>query len=189
MRFLKTRVVYLIGFILVVVLAACAGILLGKRPIVTPKTLVIGNQGLTIGQKAPDFELPSLTSSSSITLKTAKGKPIILTFFASWCTPCKTDIPTIESFYRQNQNQISVIGIDTGDTKSAALNFVKSYDLTFPIGYDPTQELANVLYLIPGMPTTYFISDSHQVLGIQIGIVRPSLLQTWKQLFPKKASN
>lgn len=179
------RHLYWISVVVVISLTILVAIAVGRRPVVVPKTLVIGNQGLKIGQKAPDFSLPSLNNKNQISLALANREPMILTFFASWCEPCKSDLPVIESFYLKNSSQIAVIGIDTGDTKSDAISFIKTYHVTFPVAYDPTQELANDLYLIPGMPTTYFISSKHQVLGEQVGIVKPSTLEAWRSLLIK----
>jgi cytochrome c biogenesis protein CcmG/thiol:disulfide interchange protein DsbE len=86
---------------------------------------------------APSFDLPRLQGNGRISLADYKGKVVLLNVWASWCEPCKQESPLLERWHRQMLAKGgTVLGIDTLDVSSDALDFVKEYKLTYPQLHD-----------------------------------------------------
>ncbi len=106
---------------------------------------------------APDFIVPRL-GSGTLSLKEAHGRLVFLNFWATWCPPCKEEMPSMERLYRRHKAQgftIVAISIDSGSAESVAA-FMKRLGLTFPIGLDPKLEVAN-RYTVRALPSTFLI--------------------------------
>ena len=133
-------------------------------------------KGLTIGNTPPDFELMTL-DEEKIKLSDFKGKKVILNFWATWCPPCRAEMPHMENFYKKKAKDLNVEIIAVNLTSAEkGLNkiekvekFIDEYQLTFPIPLDTYGEVGNTYRIIP-IPTSYII-DSNGV--IQQKIVGP----------------
>lgn len=127
--------------------------------------------GLKQGDVPPDFELTTLTGDV-VRLSDYKGKKVILNFWASWCPPCKEEMPHMEEYYQKNKDLENVEIIAVNMTKSEkpgmVKKFVDSYGLTFPIPLDEEGKVMNAYQIIP-LPTTYMINTdgtiAHQISG------------------------
>ncbi|MFC4402778.1 redoxin domain-containing protein [Gracilibacillus xinjiangensis] len=118
--------------------------------------------GLNVGDKAPGFELQS-TTGDFIRLSDYKGKKVMLNFWATWCPPCRAEMPDMEKFYQDSD--IEILAINLVETESRFQNiqaFLEENQLTFPILLDNGNQ-ASDLYRIRPIPTTYLI-DSHGVI-------------------------
>jgi peroxiredoxin len=116
-----------------------------------------------LGKPAPDFSLPSL-GGKKVSLSDFKGKAVLLNFWATWCPPCKDEMPSMEKVYREqkaNGFEILAVSIDKGTKEIEA--FRKEYGLTFPILLDPDMLVA-ALYELAFVPTTYLIDRSGNVV-------------------------
>jgi peroxiredoxin len=116
-----------------------------------------------IGKPAPDFSLPSL-GGKKVSLSEYKGKAVFLNFWATWCPPCKDEMPSMEKIYREQKGrglEILAVSIDKGSKEVEA--FKKEYGLTFPILLDP-DNLVAALYELAFVPTTYLIDRSGNVV-------------------------
>jgi peroxiredoxin len=128
-------------------------------------TVKVGNR---IGFSAPDFTLPT-TDNKEFKLSDYRGKPVILNFWASWCGPCRYEVPAFKSFYEKYGNEgVSIIAVNTQDNPDSALAYAKSDGLKFTIPVDPQGKVAN-LYNVRGLPTTYFIDENGIITSIKIG--------------------
>lgn len=137
-------------------------------------TSVIDNEsGLEKGKEPPNFELPTL-SGENVKLSDYKGKIVILNFWASWCGPCKVEMPHMQNYYKNNKDaaNVEIIAVnmtseERGGQKSIQ-KFVEEYGLTFPILLDSDGKVMD-LYNIITIPTTYVISTdgviSQKILG------------------------
>lgn len=117
-----------------------------------------------VGFSAPDFSLLSLDSQEQ-TLTDLGGKPLILNFWASWCPPCKAEMPAFEEAFQEYSSsglQIIAINATNQDSLADVSRFVQEYKLSFPILMDQTGEVSKD-YLIHSLPTTYFI-DKHGII-------------------------
>jgi len=123
-----------------------------------------------IGFIAPDFTLISNTGQS-ITLSDLYGYPVILNFWASWCFPCRKEMPAIQQVYSDFENQgLIILGINTTnqDKKENAIAFSTKVGVTFPILFDENG-LVNTNYQIRALPTTFFIDTNGIIQDITIG--------------------
>ncbi len=138
-----------------------------------------------VGSQAPDFTLPPLTGSVPVDLD-ALGKdlhhPVILNFFASWCTPCQKETPLLAKAAAAEQadgGPIRFVGVDVNDRPSDALPFVRKAGITYPVGMDQTFRVTSGLYGLYGLPQTFFIDADGRVVAHTIGAVDDADLQRW----------
>lgn len=119
--------------------------------------------GLKVDERAPDFQLTTLTGES-VKLSDYRGKKIILNFWASWCPPCRYEMPYMEDYYKENKGhdnvEILAVNLTTkerGNLPDKISEFVDNYKLSFPILLDADGDLLN-LYRVTAYPTTYIIN-------------------------------
>lgn len=124
--------------------------------------------GLEVGKKAPDFQLTTL-NDKKISLSNLKGEKVMINFWATWCPPCRAEMPDMEKFY-QNKD-ITILAINLTSTESGlgdVRDFVKEFDLSFPILLDNQNNIATS-YQIRPIPTTYMVNSNgviqHKALG------------------------
>ncbi|OYV23976.1 MAG: hypothetical protein B7W95_00285 [Acidimicrobiales bacterium 20-64-4] len=121
------------------------------------------------GTNAIDFSLPSVTGSHDVlSLRRFQDRPLVINFWASWCVPCRTEMPLLEKAYLTEGGKIAFVGIDTNDTPTAARAFLNQVHVSYPTASDTTGSLA-VKYGLFGLPTTLFVSAKGVVLGRHIG--------------------
>jgi cytochrome c biogenesis protein CcmG, thiol:disulfide interchange protein DsbE len=110
-----------------------------------------------VGKLAPDFALPAL-DGKRVTLSAFVGRPVVLTFFASWCHPCEEDMPVLERAQKDAGNRIAVIGVNYQDFASDTRDFVQRLGVTFPtLVEDSTDNPVAARYDVHAMPDTLFI--------------------------------
>ncbi|WP_312473164.1 redoxin domain-containing protein [Neobacillus sp.] len=126
-----------------------------EKPETTSQTTA-NNEGLAIGAKAPDFELKTLTGET-VKLSSLKGKKVMLNFWATWCPPCKAEMPEMEQFYKQAGDDIVILAVNI-DPQLDVQGFVNENKITFPILLDADDKV-NETYKILSIPTTYFIDS------------------------------
>jgi peroxiredoxin len=118
---------------------------------------------------AGDFTVPGLTGQL-LRLSDFRGRVVFLNFWATWCPPCKEEMPSMERLYRRykdNSFTILALSIDSGDAGRVA-GFVKKLGLTFPIGLDRKQDVANQ-YSVRGLPATFLIDRKGTIAAVAIG--------------------
>lgn len=118
--------------------------------------------GLEINNFAPNFELESLSGEVK-KLSDYRGKKVFLNFWASWCGPCKTEMPYMESYYEKygSVDNIEIVAVNMTNSernKEKIEDFVEENRLTFPVLLD-TQGEVEKLYKVIGYPTTYLINE------------------------------
>ena len=115
---------------------------------------------LTVGKVAPDFNLPDL-NEKEIRLSDFRGKVVFVNFWATWCKPCREEMPSMEVLYKNFEKDglvILAISIDRVTTKKDIPPFVKSLNLTFPILVDSWGQ-TDKRYKLMGVPETYIIDQ------------------------------
>ncbi len=118
---------------------------------------------------APEFSLPTL-SGKSVRLSDLRGKVVLLNFWATWCVPCRTEMPAIEELYqRQKDRGLEVVAVNLDKLSTAGVEaFVKEVAVTFPVVLDPSWSTA-LAYRVLGLPTTYLIDRAGNVVVREVG--------------------
>jgi cytochrome c biogenesis protein CcmG/thiol:disulfide interchange protein DsbE len=118
---------------------------------------------------APDFSVPGL-HASSIRLRDFRGQVILLNFWATWCPPCREEMPSMERLYRRFKSTGFVILALSIDSKGEEVvsPFVKSFALTFPVGLDPKMTVAGE-YRMAGLPTSILIDAAGAIAAVAVG--------------------
>lgn len=126
-------------------------------------------------QKAIDFTAEDF-DGKEVKLSDYFGKPIVLNFWASWCPPCKAEMPHFEKAYKENKDvQFLMVNTTTGDTYSDAVNLIKSEGYTFPVFFDTKGE-ASYNYDVVSLPMTIFIDKDGNLVSYHIGMISESKL-------------
>jgi peroxiredoxin len=106
---------------------------------------------------AGNFSLPALASGETITLDDYRGDVIYLTFWASWCIPCRQEMPYLAQLWQRHREAgLQVIGINVEEDIDAARQFAREYDLPFPLVHDGNRAVSTQ-YRVPGFPTHYIV--------------------------------
>ena len=125
---------------------------------------------------APNFSLTTL-EGTTITLDSLRGGPVLINFWATWCEPCRVEMPYLQEFYEAHQSSgLRVLAVNLGETPDIIRTWVDDFGLTFDILLDPQQSLA-VLYQIRGQPSTFAISPDGIINAIYYGPVSVEQLQ------------
>src|SRR5512143_2601492 len=123
-----------------------------------------------VGFSAPVFTLASLTGES-ITLSDLRGKVVVLNFWASWCPPCRAEMPALNAVYQKFRDQgLIVLGVNTTfqDDETSARAAVRDWGLSFPIAFD-RDGVTSRQYRVQAMPTTFFIGRDGVIGDIVLG--------------------
>ncbi len=120
-----------------------------------------------LGFRAPDFELSDL-NNQRVRLSALRGKPILLNFWASWCPPCRKEIPELQQFFSSYGDRISVIGINWNDQVETVREFLTRHGVTY-INVLDTHGKVFVLYRLTGLPTSFFIDEEGIIRGQWLG--------------------
>ena len=122
------------------------------------------------GFPAPDFSLDSNTGKT-ITLSSLRGQPVLINLWASWCSPCRAEMPAIQRVYEDYQNKgLQILAVNTThqDDPNAALDFANELGLTFPILFDKDGSVSR-LYQLGALPSSYFIGKDGVIQEIVVG--------------------
>jgi peroxiredoxin len=112
----------------------------------------------------PEFSL-STPDGKKISLKDFRGKIVLLNFWASWCVPCREEMPAMEKLYQEyKQKNFVVLAIAVKDRKQDAVDFVKELKISYPIALDPEAQVGS-LYGAWGLPATYLIGPKGEGLA------------------------
>lgn len=111
--------------------------------------------GIQPGEVAPDFELETL-DGDVIKLSELKGEKVILNFWASWCPPCREEMPEMQEFYDNHSDDINIIAVNYNEKDEKVIEFLDEFGYTFPSPLDRDGTTGNE-YGVLTLPTTYFI--------------------------------
>jgi peroxiredoxin len=142
------------------------------------KQSATSNQGLIRpGQPAPDFDLPAL-SGETLRLSDLKGQVVLVNLWATWCPPCKAEMPAINAFYRAHREAgFTALMANMQEDGETVRAFIEANGFSFPALLDGQGELMK-LYGVRGLPTTFIIDRNGRVQHIQTGAITQAELET-----------
>jgi cytochrome c biogenesis protein CcmG/thiol:disulfide interchange protein DsbE len=121
-----------------------------------------------VGSNAPAFDLKTLDGATA-QLQTFHGKPLVVNFFASWCDPCREEMPLLNDLAAKSADQgYNLLGIAVEDTRAAVTEFATDAKLVFPIALDLNSTVKRA-YRIFGPPATFFIDSRGVIRDVVLG--------------------
>lgn len=142
--------------------------------------------GLDPEERAPSFTIQTLTGET-VSLEDFRGKRILLNFWATWCPPCKEEMPDMQTLYNEFKDQdFVVLAVNvtiTEKSSEAVTKFVEDYDLNFPILMDEKGEVAHQ-YEILSYPTSFFIDSDGIIRKKIVGGLSKKVMQSEMSLLP-----
>ncbi len=124
------------------------------------------------GRAAPDFLLQT-PDGGELRLSDLQGQPVLVNFWASWCSPCRAEMPELVAAYeRHRDNGLVIVGVNLQETDGQVTSFAEDFGVDFPLVIDRDGELSDVWRLggpIEGIPTSYFIDASGVIRALFYG--------------------
>lgn len=133
--------------------------------------------GARLGQPAPDFKLKTL-ADTMVALAALKGRPVVINFWASWCPPCRLEMPLLIAAYREHREQgLEVLAVNLTDQEHAKdiRRFVAEFAMPFPVALDQKGKVRGRYGLI-ALPTTVFVGSDGNVSVINSGPINAAIL-------------
>lgn len=114
-------------------------------------------------REAAGFTLPQLDGSGQVSLADYRGDVVYVSFWASWCAPCRQEMPYLAQLWERHHEQgFQVLAINVEEDSALAREFVRQYDLPFPILWDSVREVSS-RYRVPGFPTHYIVDRNGRI--------------------------
>lgn len=139
-------------------------------------------------QPAPDFTVYD-AAGKKINLSDYLGKPVVLNFWASWCGPCKSEMPGFDNLYKEYGDSVEFLMVNLTDgmqeTQEKADNFMKEEGYSFPIYYDHDSSAAYT-YGISSIPTTFLINTEGNIEAYAMGAISEDALENALDMIVEK---
>lgn len=159
---------YFILFSIVLLLLGAGWIWISKTPFGSDSEQA--SQIPRAGFKSPDFEVMTI-DGGEVKLSDYHGQPIILNLWASWCPPCRAEMPALQKVYQSYRDQglvVLAVNLTTQDSEDAARKFISELEVNMPILLDTSGEAARI-YESGALPTTYFIDRFGTINEVVVG--------------------
>ncbi len=127
------------------------------------------------GFAAPDFTAQAL-DGSRVRLADLRGRPVVINFWATWCPPCKEELPHLQSAAAAYGPQVVFLGVDNAEPADTVGAFVRANGVSYTILTDPSAAIAR-LYQVNGLPTTFFVDRDGVIRDMMMGPLTPAVLQ------------
>ncbi len=133
---------------------------------------------LEVSYAAPELSLTDL-QGSPVALADYQGTVVLVNNWATWCPPCKAEMPTLQAYYEEHKGQgFTIIAIEAGDPLAEVVSFVAEYGLTFPVWPDAAMKSIGA-FRNPGLPSSYVIDRSGTVRLAWAGAVSRDILEKY----------
>ena len=128
---------------------------------------------------APELTLTDLQGETH-SLADHHGQVVLVNIWATWCPPCKDEMPALQAFYNKyNQNGFTILAINDGESKTDVTQFVQDYQLTFPIWLDPTYLATEQAFKTINLPSSYIIDRNGTVRLMWVGGISRATLNKY----------
>lgn len=131
-----------------------------------------------VGNLAPDFTLQTF-DGQAVTLRdftAGGGTPVVLNFWATWCPPCRVEMPYFENVGRLYEGEVAVLGLNQAESAATIARYARDHGLTYPLLVDSDMKVNN-LYGVLNLPTTIFIDKNGVVSEVLIGTISQAVLE------------
>jgi thiol-disulfide isomerase/thioredoxin len=139
-------------------------------------------------QNPVNLTLPLLGGGNG-SLSSYKGKVVILNFWATWCPPCRSEMPSMETLYQHFKNQgLQILAVDMSEERDVVQQFVRSNRYTFPVLLDIDGKVGSQ-YGISAIPTTYILDREGKIIGRIVGSIRwdnPKVITAFEELLKSR---
>jgi len=135
--------------------------------------------------QAPDFQLAT-SDGSTMHLSDLRGKVVLLNFWATWCPPCKAEMPDLDAIHREYgpEHDFTVVGVNVGGEEAEVNAFAKQHGITFPLLLDTNGSVTNNSYNIRSLPTSLIIDRAGNIRDAWIGqLTRKAMLDRLEQVW------
>ncbi|WP_420628580.1 TlpA family protein disulfide reductase [Candidatus Leptofilum sp.] len=178
---LKTRFEWTILLLLAAMLGI-SWIIVSREPVTTAGGPITLTEAPIVGHLAPDFSLETAVGQSVVLSEIVDqaggvGQPVVLNFWASWCAPCRVEMPSLQQASVRYNGRAAFIGINQGEDWSTITEFGNEYNVSYPLLFDPDNRVSR-LYEVNSLPTTVFIDQHGVVREVVIGILSEAVLQS-----------
>jgi peroxiredoxin len=138
-------------------------------------TATVRPTGPVEGAVAPDFTVTDL-DGQTFKLSDLRGKRVLLNFWATWCPPCRAELPQLQAAHiKYGKDDFVVLGVDYGESKTQVSDFARNNNLTFRFAMDTSGE-ALLAYDIHGIPTSFFIDRQGIIVSKQPGAITTAII-------------
>jgi cytochrome c biogenesis protein CcmG/thiol:disulfide interchange protein DsbE len=135
-----------------------------------------GPPSAEIWHPAPDFALAT-PGGETVRLSDYRGQAVVLNFWATWCPPCRAEIPGMQAASAAYAGSAVVLGVDVQESGQQVGSFMAQHDMTYPVLLDPTAAVSRT-YAVRALPTTYFIDERGMITAVETGGLNQPLLFT-----------
>ncbi|GAW92532.1 TlpA family protein disulfide reductase [Calderihabitans maritimus] len=136
---------------------------------------------LAVGEQAPDFTLTTL-DGKKVSLSDYRGKKVLLNFWASWCPPCRAEMPDIQSYHEAHSGEVAVLAVNImyRETEEKIRDFLEEGHYTFTVLLDKNYDVQNT-YKVRGVPTSYFIDSKGIIRYYKLGPLTEEEIKRWME--------
>lgn len=148
--------------------------------------LLLAACGQAAGVEAPaesnadipsDFALMSL-DGEEVVLSELQGKYVLVNFWATWCIPCRKEMPYLQEVFEAHEDQITVLAINMNEDAERVRPFIEEFGYTYPILLDPSDELA-AEHNVRGLPVSFIVGPEGEIVYRRIGEILPEEFDVW----------
>lgn len=132
-----------------------------------------------VGAEAPDFTLTDL-AGKEVRLSSLRGRRVMINFWATWCPPCRAEVPEIVKMYTETRRAANyeILGVATQSDDETIRAFASEFNMEFPVLVDEGSKVTGLYYVVP-IPTTFFLDEVGIILHKQVGLVDRPLMEKW----------
>ncbi len=136
-----------------------------------------------VGHPAPEVSLTTV-AGETFTLSALRGKPVVLNFWATWCPPCRAELPELQAAHERYAGEVIIAGVNQAEPPASVIAFAGQVGLSFPLPLDVRGDVSRQ-YAVRSLPTTFFIDRDGIIRRIQIGpVTEATLAQALQVIFP-----
>lgn len=127
-----------------------------------------------LGYRAPDFSLATL-NGKNVRLSDFAGRPVLINFWATWCGPCRAEIPSLEAASRHFGDRAVILGVNVQESPRLVAPYLAELGMTYPVVLD-TDASVSLSYRVRAFPTSFFVDAHGVIIQIEAGSISEALI-------------